>query len=94
MSRFIASVDIFVESSEKKNVLMALSKFDDIEEVYEVAGECDIVSITSTSCVDEFRSLLRKMSKIKGVKSTIATVVLQLHKGPRILKKKTCTVLR
>jgi DNA-binding Lrp family transcriptional regulator len=81
LSRFVASVDIFVESSEKENVLTALSKLNDLKEVYEMAGECDIVSIASASCIDEFRNLLQKISKIKGVKSTISTIILQLHKS-------------
>ncbi len=93
MNRVVASIEIFVESSEKGNVLAALSKLDDLEEVYEVAGECDIISLASTSCIDEFHNLLQKVSKIKGVKSTITTIFLQLHKSSQMLQKKTCTVL-
>ncbi len=49
MERFLASVNIFVESTQMDNVLAALSKLKDIEEVYEVAGEYDIVTLVSTS---------------------------------------------
>ena len=45
MSRFLASVNIFVESSQIDNVVTALSKLENIEEVYEVAGEYDIVTL-------------------------------------------------
>ena len=84
MSRFLASVNIFVESPQMNSVLAALSKLKDIEEVYEVAGEYDIVTLVSTSTIEEFRDILQKqIMKIKGVKSTITTIILQPHKGRR-----------
>ena len=58
MSQFTASVNMFVESAEKENILAALSKIEAIKEVYEVAGEYDIVSVISTSCMEEFRDLI------------------------------------
>ena len=88
MRGFLASVNIFAESSQIDNVVMALSKLDNIEEVYEVAGEYDIVTLVSTSTLEEFRDILqKKIMKIKGVKSTISTIVLQPHKGPRCEEK-------
>jgi DNA-binding Lrp family transcriptional regulator len=70
------------------NVLAALSKLKDIEEVYEVAGEYDIVTLVSTSTLEEFRDILQKqIMKIKGVKSTISTIVLHPHKGHRCQEK-------
>ena len=84
MQRFLASVNIFVESKQKDNVLAALSKLKDIEEVYEVAGEYDIVTLVSTSTLEEFRDILQKhIMKIKGVKSTITTIILHQCKGSR-----------
>ncbi len=84
MQRFLASVNIFVESTQINNVLTALSNLKDIEEVYEVAGEYDIVTLVSTSTLEEFRDILQKqIMKIKGVKSTITTIILQPHKGRR-----------
>ena len=77
MSRFLASVNIFVELKQKDKVLATLSKLKDIEEVYEVAGEYDIVTLVSTSTLEEFRDILQKqIMKIKGVKSTITTIIL------------------
>jgi DNA-binding Lrp family transcriptional regulator len=88
MRRFLASVNIFAESSQIDNVVTALSKLDNIEEVYEVAGEYDIVTLVSTSTLEEFRDILqKKIMKIKGVKSTISTIILQPHKGPRCQEK-------
>ena len=84
MSRFLASVNIFVESTQMSSVLVALSKLKNIEEVYEVAGEYDIVTLVSTSTLEEFRDILqRQIMKIKGVKSTITTIVLHPCKGRR-----------
>ena len=89
MSRFLASVNIFAESSQIDDVLAALRKLHNIEEVYEVAGEYDIVTLVSTSTLEEFRDILqKKIMKIKGVKSTIITVILEPYKGPQVPKKK------
>ena len=84
MSRVLASVNIFVESTHIGNVVTALSKLDNIEEVYEVAGEYDIVTLVSASTLEEFRDILQKqIMKIKGVRSTITTVILHPCKGRR-----------
>ena len=89
MNRLLASVNIFVEKSQKEKVLAALSELKVIEEVYDVAGEYDIVSLVSASCIEELRKVLHeKIMKIKGIKSTIITVILEPHKGPKCLLKK------
>ena len=80
MSEFTASVNMFVEAAEKDHIVAALSKIDEIKEVYEVAGEYDIVSVVSTSGLEEFRDLLHKrILHIKGIQSTIVTVILKFH---------------
>jgi len=80
--RFEASVNIFVDPSQKAQVIDALEKVENIEAIYDVKGEFDIVSIVSASSVDEFRNVLHKrIMKIKGVKSTIVSVVLKSHKS-------------
>ena len=81
MSQFLATVNIFIDPSQKNNVLSELSKLQNAKEVYEVAGEYDIVSLISASNLDEFRDVLQKrVMKIKGVKSTITTVILSRYK--------------
>jgi DNA-binding Lrp family transcriptional regulator len=86
----LASVNIFVDSTQIGNVLASLSKLKGIEEVYEVAGEYDIVTLVSTTTLEEFRDILQKqIMKIKGVKSTISTIVLHPHKGCRCSREKT-----
>ena len=88
MGRFLASVNIFADTSQLDQVIATLQKLENIEEVYEVAGEYDIVTLVSASTLEEFRDILQKqIMKIKGVKSTISTIVLQPHKGPRCQKK-------
>ena len=80
--QFEASVNIFVDPARKAQVIDALSKVENIEEIYDVKGEFDIISIVSASSVEEFRNVLHKrIMKIKGVKSTIVSVVLKSHKS-------------
>jgi DNA-binding Lrp family transcriptional regulator len=84
LSKILAFVDIFVESTEMDSVVAALSKLETLEELYEVTGEFDIVTLVSASNIEEFREILKnKIMKIKGVRSTVSSVVLHTHKGPR-----------
>lgn len=70
------------------NVVAGLSKFENIEQVYEVAGEYDIVTIVSAGDIEEFRDVLKnKIMKIKGVKSTVSSIVLKAHKGPKCIEE-------
>lgn len=65
-------------------VVQALGKLPSVEELYEVTGEFDIVTLVSASDIEEFRDLLKnKILKIHGVKSTVTAIVLHTHKGPR-----------
>lgn len=67
-----------------EEVVQALSKIDSVEELYEVTGEFDLVTLVSASDIEEFRETLKnKIMKIKGVKSTVSSIVLQAHKGPK-----------
>ena len=84
MSRMLAFVDIFVDSPSMDEVVQALGKIPNIEELYEVTGEFDIVTLVSAADIEEFRDTLKnKILKIKGVKSTVSAIVLHTHKGPR-----------
>jgi DNA-binding Lrp family transcriptional regulator len=84
MQKLLAFVDIFVESSEMDQVLAALTQLHNLEELYEVTGEFDIVTLVSASDIEEFREVLKnKIMKIKGVKSTVSSIVLKAHKGPK-----------
>jgi DNA-binding Lrp family transcriptional regulator len=84
LSRLLAYVDIFVESSSYDDVVAQLSKLENLEELNEVTGEFDIVTLVSAKDIEEFRDVLKnKIMKVKGVKSTVSSVVLKTHKGPR-----------
>lgn len=84
MSRLLAFVDIFVESPHMDEVIHELKELPNMEELYEVTGEFDIVSLVSAGDIEEFRDILKnKIMKIRGVKSTVSSVVLHSHKGPR-----------
>jgi DNA-binding Lrp family transcriptional regulator len=74
--RLLAFVDIFVESPEMDNIVAALSKLDNIEELYEVTGEFELVTVFSASNLKELGDILKnKVMKIKGVKSTVSSIV-------------------
>jgi DNA-binding Lrp family transcriptional regulator len=80
----LAFVDIFVDSPTLDDVVKALSKLTNVEELYEVTGEFDIVSLVSAADIEEFRDFLKnKILKIPGVKSTVTSIVLNAPKGPR-----------
>ncbi|MDG6963686.1 MAG: Lrp/AsnC ligand binding domain-containing protein [Nitrososphaerota archaeon] len=84
MTRMLAFVDIFVDSPAMDDVVQALSKVPNVEELYEVTGEFDIVTLVSAGDIEEFRDILKnRILKIRGVKSTVSAIVLYTHKGPR-----------
>jgi DNA-binding Lrp family transcriptional regulator len=77
-------VDIFVDSPKLDDVVKALSALPNVEELYEVTGEFDIVSLVSAADIEEFRDFLKnKILKVPGVKSTVTSIVLSAPKGPR-----------
>jgi DNA-binding Lrp family transcriptional regulator len=84
LARLLAFVDIFVDSPTLDDVVQALVKLRNVEEVYEVTGEFDIVTLVSVADIEEFRDFLKnKILKIKGVKSTVTSIVLNAPKSPR-----------
>jgi DNA-binding Lrp family transcriptional regulator len=84
MHEIHAFVDIFVESQLMDDVVEALAKLSNVEELYEVTGEFDIVTLVSAKDIEEFRNTLKnEIMKIPGVKSTVSSIVLQAHKGPK-----------
>ncbi len=66
------------------DVVKALKALPNVEELYEVTGEFDIVTLVSTAGIEEFRDLLKnKLLKIPGIKSTVTSIVLNAAKGHR-----------
>jgi len=73
----LAFVNLFVEAPLMDQVIAELSKLPSTEELYEVTGEVDVTCIVSTADMDEFRDILvDKIMKIKGIKSTVTSIVL------------------
>ena len=84
MHELHAFVNIFVEASSIDGVIEALNKIDTMEELYEVTGEFDIVTLVSASDIESFRDIMNnRIMKINGVKSTVSSIVLSTHKGPK-----------
>ena len=66
------------------DVVKALSQMPNVEEIYEVTGEFDVVTLVSAADIEEFRDFLKnKLLKIKGIKSTVTSIVLSSAKGHR-----------
>ena len=84
MARLLAFIDIFVDSPLLGEVVNALTEFPNVEEIYEVTGEYDVVTLVSIEGIEEFRDFLKnKVLKIPGIKSTVTSIVLHAAKGPR-----------
>jgi DNA-binding Lrp family transcriptional regulator len=84
LPRLLAFVDIFVESPSLDDVVKSLNQLPNVEEIYEVTGEFDIVTLVSAADIEEFRDFLKnKLLKIKGIKSTVTSIVLSAAKGHR-----------
>lgn len=65
-------------------VIEALSKIDIVEEIYEVTGEFDIVTLVSASDMESLSDILKnRIMNIHGVKSTVTSIVLNAQKGPK-----------
>jgi DNA-binding Lrp family transcriptional regulator len=80
MNKLFAFVHIFVESAQMDDVVNALQRIPNIDEVFHVTGEFDLVTIVSAEDVEQFRDLLKnKIMKINGVRSTVSSVVLHHH---------------
>ena len=94
MSRILASVGIYVNAAKKQEVLAGLAKLENMEELYEVAGEYDILSFVSASCLEELRETLQnRILKIKGINCIIANIILKPHKACSKLQKNSAAVM-
>jgi DNA-binding Lrp family transcriptional regulator len=83
LSRFVAMVQIVAESSGLDGVERALSKLENLEALFEVTGEFDIVALISAADNVEFREILKdKIRSIEGVKGTAISVVLKDVRSP------------
>ena len=78
-------MQIFAETSGLDSVERALSKLDNLEALFEVTGEFDIVALISAADNEEFRQILKdEIRSIEGVKATVVSVVLNDLKAPML----------
>ncbi|HIQ29870.1 MAG TPA: Lrp/AsnC family transcriptional regulator [Candidatus Caldiarchaeum subterraneum] len=72
---------VFVDSNALEDVAKEITKLPEAVDVYEVTGEFDIIAVISTPTIHHFRELIKdKILRIPGVKSTVTSVVLYVHK--------------
>jgi len=83
-TRFTALVQIFAEASGLDRVERALSKLENLEGLFEVTGEFDIVALISAADSVEFGEILAKIRSIEGVKATVISVVLKDLRAPML----------
>jgi DNA-binding Lrp family transcriptional regulator len=84
MHELHAFVNIFAEASLIDEVIEELSKLDAVEELFEVTGEFDIVTLVCASDIEGLSDVLKnRIMKIKGVKSTVTSIILMPHIGPK-----------
>jgi DNA-binding Lrp family transcriptional regulator len=82
--KLFAFIEIFVELQQMDDVIDSLSKFESLEELYEVTGEFDLIIMVSASDIEELRDILKnKIMKVEGIKSTVSSIVLKAYKGPK-----------
>jgi DNA-binding Lrp family transcriptional regulator len=81
MSKIRVILNITIESRDLDDVSRALAELDEVTDVYEVTGESDIVAIVEANDVVDFRNMLKnKILKIDGVKTTVSSVIMYVHK--------------
>ncbi len=77
MPKMNAFVHIFVESAQMDAVVSALQKISNIEEIFHVTGEFDLVTLVSAEDIEQFRDILKnRIMKVTGIRSTVSSVVL------------------
>jgi DNA-binding Lrp family transcriptional regulator len=80
-SGVVVLLNVFIESQELENVAHALEKLPQVTDLYEVTGEYDLVALISAESIMAWRDLLKnKILKIKGIRSTVSSVIIHTHK--------------
>ena len=85
MTRFTALVQIFAEASGLDRVERALCRLENLDRLFEVTGEFDVVALVSAADNVEFGEILGKIRGIEGVKATVISVVLKDLRVPILL---------
>lgn len=81
MANVMVLLHIFVDSAKLEKACESLRKLPQVVDVYEVTGEYDVVVIIESNDIADFREFLKNnVLKIDGIKSTVSSVVLHIHK--------------
>ncbi|MFW9956350.1 MAG: Lrp/AsnC family transcriptional regulator [Candidatus Thorarchaeota archaeon] len=81
MSKIRVILNVTIESRDLDDVSRSLAELPEVADVYEVTGESDIVAIVEADDVVDFRNMLKnKILKIDGVKTTVSSVIMYVHK--------------
>jgi len=81
LANVMVLLHIFVDSAKLEKACEALRKLPQVVDVYEVTGEYDVVVIIESDDIADFREFLKNnVLKIDGIKSTVSSVVLHVHK--------------
>lgn len=81
MSKIQVILNITIESRDLDEVSRSLASLSEVTDVYEVTGESDIVAVVTANDVIDFRNMLKnKILKIDGIKTTVTSVIMYVHK--------------
>ena len=73
-------LSVYIESNLEE-VAHALVDIPEVIDVLEVTGEADIIAILEADDVMQFRNILKNnILRIPGIKSTVSSVVMYVHK--------------
>jgi DNA-binding Lrp family transcriptional regulator len=73
-------LSVYIESNLEE-VADALTEIPEVVDVFEVTGEADIVAFLEADDVMQFRTILKNnILRIPGIKSTVSSVVMYVHK--------------
>ncbi|RDE10945.1 MAG: AsnC family transcriptional regulator [Candidatus Thorarchaeota archaeon] len=73
-------LSVYIESNLEE-VADALTEIPEVVDVFEVTGEADIIAFLEADDVMQFRNILKNnILKIPGIKSTVSSVVMFVHK--------------
>ena len=74
-------LNITIESRDLDEVSRALASLPFVVDLYEITGESDIILMLEAEDVIDFRNMLKNhILSIEGVKTTVSSVVMYVHK--------------
>ncbi|MFW9907019.1 MAG: Lrp/AsnC ligand binding domain-containing protein [Candidatus Thorarchaeota archaeon] len=87
MTKIRILLNITIESRDLDEIARELAALPFVMDLYEITGESDIVLVLEAENVIDFRNMLKnQILCVKGVKTTVSSVVMYVHKrdGKRV----------